>query len=191
MPFVAKLKSTGQRISIDDYERPREQLASGDIICQFPDCGSDLFVKSGLIIKPHFAHKPNSPCRTSLEAHPESAEHRLGKRMVAQWLAENFKSKGYERVRIEYEVVVPEAGRVADVMVTFPGGMREAHEIQLARISHHDIERRTLSYLNAGISAIWWIGESSDSDQPSNREWLLRETGELLLLKIVVSDNIP
>jgi competence CoiA-like predicted nuclease len=184
MPFVAALKSTGARIVITDFERPREQLDPDDIVCQFPDCGAALFVKAGLVVSPHFAHRPGSPCQTKLESHPESAEHRLGKATVARWLAEHFKANGYQNVRIDLEVPVYEAGRVADVMVTFPGGMREAHEIQLAKIAHHDIERRTLAYHSVGIATVWWLGEDSDADQPSNREWLLRELGECPLVRL-------
>lgn len=183
MPFVARLRSTGATFAITDCPRPKE-LDRSDLVCHLPDCGAPLFVKAGLMVKPHFAHMPDAPCASKLESHPESAAHRAGKLTVAQWLRESLHASGYTNIRIEFEVPVPEAGRVADVMVTFPGGMREAHEFQLAKISHHDIERRTLAYHHVGIAAVWWIGEGSDADSPSNREWLIRELGECPLVRL-------
>lgn len=164
MPFIARLKSTGKRVEIDDYRNPKFELSPEDLECQHEDCRGAMLVKAGLTVRSHFAHRPNAPCSTRLDSHPESDAHRLGKATVREWLRHRFEATGFENVTIELEVGIPEARRIADVLVTFPGGMREAHEIQLASITPQELEQRTQSYLNAGIDAFWWIGRNSQAD---------------------------
>jgi competence CoiA-like predicted nuclease len=180
--FIAKLKSTGARVDIGALRNPKADLAPDDLVCQFADCGGPLFIKSGLILRSHFAHKPSAPCATRLVAHPESEAHRAGKRAIAAFLREQLAAQGYENARVEFEVPIPEAGRVADVLVTYPMGWREAHECQLANITPQDLTARTGSYFDAGIDAVWWIGEGSAADNRANRLWTQDHQGECVLL---------
>lgn len=182
MPFVARLKSTGARVCLEDYRNPKAELPPHDLVCQFEDCGGALLIRSGLRVRPHFAHRPSAPCGTRFESHPESAAHRHGKRVVAEWLRKDCEANGFASVRIEFEVAIKEAGRVADVLVTFPSGSREAHEIQIASITPQDLQRRTDAYRNEGIDVVWWLGEGSSADNRANRQWVLDQCGECVLL---------
>lgn len=191
MPFVARIKSSGDRVCIEDYDRPKADLPAGDLVCQFEDCAHPMIVRGGSIVRPHFAHRAASPCQTSYESHPESAEHRAGKRAIATFLRGDLARRGYDmsRIRVEFEVQIPEARRVADVLVTFPGGMREAHECQLSPISIADLDRRTTAYLASGIDPIWWLGIGFPADTRTNRDWLRIHCDDVPLLEFVEGDG--
>jgi competence CoiA-like predicted nuclease len=181
MPFVAMRRSTSERIDIGSYRNPKAELPPDDLVCQFEDCAGALFIRAGLQLAPHFAHRPCAPCKTRYASHAESEAHRAGKRTVEGYLRAQFETQGIA-ARIEFEVPIKEAGRVADVLVTYPSGWREAHEIQLASITPQELAARTTSYFDAGVDAIWWLGLGSAADNAANRRWLEDYQAEYLLL---------
>lgn len=172
MPFIALDKSTKERIDILEIDQPRLKLKSGDCICQL--CGEPMIVRSGPILRPHFAHYAD--CTSDFKpGHEETPEHLFAKRELKRLLCEQF---GPSKIKIDYEVPIPEIKRVADVLVVFPMGWRVAHEVQLSGISSSDLEERTNDYLRAGIDVIWWLGKAANTER--NRDWCVSKFGYAL-----------
>lgn len=170
MPFVAKNKNTGERVDITQIENPRLELKD-EYICQLPDCGHRVFIKAGMITSAHFCHY--AACKTEYQIHGESEEHRLAKRLLAEKL-KTFHDE-YMVADIQYEVPIPEARRVADVLATFPMGWRVAHEIQLSGLTTEDLQARTDDYAKAGVDVVWWIGNTANTY--NNRNWCISNYG--------------
>jgi competence protein CoiA len=177
VPFVVMDENTGTRIVAFDYENLRAELAGRALVCQ--SCGCRMIPRQPLTVTPHFYHYRRE-CQGQYAHHPESFEHLEGKRILGESLPERFPE--YAEAVIEYEVIVKEAGRIADVMASFPSGARVAHELQLAAITVADLERRTETYLDAGIDIVWWLGNKADTSQ--NREWAYEQFGEVLSVSI-------
>ena len=168
MPFVAKRRSTGERIDITKVSDPRRELDRKDLQCQF--CEADMVLKAGQILRPHFAHKKK--CNSEYRSHPESIDHLSAKAEIAYLL----KHKWGDEVDVEFEYALPERKRIADVMVIWKTGWMQAHEIQLAGISMQELEERTNDYRAEGIDVIWWLGKRAATEH--NREWCRNSIGE-------------
>lgn len=186
MPFIALEKNTNKRIDITQVKNPRLTLKNQDCICQL--CGEPLivrseFMRSGYLVQAHFYHYQGA-CKSKYEVHPESPEHLRCKELVAQALRAQFAE--FSDATIEFEVVVPEANRVADILITFPMGWRVAHEIQLSPISPDKLEERTNAYNSTGIDVYWWLGKSADN--AANRAWCTERYGYSLSIDITRSE---
>lgn len=173
MPFVAMRKSTGERINILEMKDPRLVIEKGDLVC--PLCGVEFLVVAGPCVVRHFRHKVL--CTSTIDRHPESAKHLVGK-----WHVWDYCQKMYgDDVRVDFEVNVSEVNRQADLMVSFPTGYREAHEIQLSSISRDQLRQRTVDYRKAGIdSVVWWFGESANTQ--ANRDWAVDTFGDVRVI---------
>ncbi len=173
MPFVGLQKSTQQRINILDIEGdPRTAIDKNDLVC--PLCGQQLTVVAGAIVMKHFRHTVK--CSSEIDRHPESIRHLAGK-----WHVRNYCRRLYgDDVKIDFEVAVSEANRQADVMVIWPSGFREAHEIQLASITTEYLNKRTADYRRAEIDVVWWLGGSADT--PANRNWCIDTYGDVRII---------
>lgn len=166
MPFVAIDKDTGQRVDITRVRDPRNEIKSGQCICQL--CRQPMIVRAGNTKAAHFSHY--SECGDSeWQSHPESPEHREGKRYVAAKLPQEWPE--YRMATIEYEVPIKGSNfkRIADVLATFPSGQRVAHEVQFASITPAELEERTRDYQAAGVDVVWWLGKAAKTD--NNRAW--------------------
>lgn len=184
MPFIALQKSTGKRIDITTIESPRAELRADDMAC--PVCGSPMLVKAGLINRAHFAHKPGrEDCPYAAYSAGETQEHREAKQLIRDHMSDWFSEYGIARP--ELEVYVPEVtharNRIADVMFTFPGGWRVAHEVQLASITVGDLQDRTEDYERAGIDVFWWFGR--DAFGKGALEWSIRRYGFYLKVELL------
>lgn len=182
MPFIALDRETRERIDITRITSPREELKSGNVLCQL--CEEPMIVKAGLIVAPHFAHY--QACESDYITAPESAEHRQAKRQLVCKLRELFAE--YTNAEIELEVPIPEIRRVADVLATFPMGWRVAHEIQLASITTENLKDRTNDYSRAGIDVTWWLGQNANT--PANRAWCVRTFGFSLSISVSIEDEV-
>jgi competence protein CoiA len=170
MPFVAKHVKSGRRYDITRMNKPQD-LRSEDFVCQL--CEGPMFVVAGFIRAAHFRHK--TKCTSDVKSHPDSPEHRAGKEFVRNWLKEKH-PEVYKQARIEFEVKIPEANRLADVVVTFrKKGVREIHEVQLAGITIEELEQRTRDYERAGFQAFWWLGKAANTK--TNQDWCLSTIG--------------
>lgn len=177
MPFVARVRETGERLDMTRLADPRRAMLAykpGDIICQI--CDEPMIPRVGMVISPHFAHRPRTECSKLYVSHPESPEHLLGKSQIADFAREEWAGTG---VRVELEVPIPEVRRIADVMAIWPDGRRIAYECQLAAITTRELAERTEDYLYAGVEVIWWLGNRAATD--ANREWVIRESGHPVL----------
>lgn len=171
MPFIAVSRLTGERVNILDGD-PRGAHGKDDLCC--PLCGSPFIVVHGFFKVRHFRHKVE--CASTIARHPESIQHLLGKQYVYALLKEKYVVSD-----VMLEVTIVEANRRADVLVVFPNGWKEAHEIQLSPISVHELSERTLSYRKAGIDACWWLGGKASSEE--NQRWCIDNFGDVRILE--------
>lgn len=186
MPFIAMNQATDERVDITKIANPRLTLRAADMAC--PVCGWPMIVKAGMIMRPHFSHKPGREnCPYADYASGETQEHRDAKTILRDNLGEWFGE--YGMAEPELEVYIPDVkharNRIADLLFTFPSGWRVAHEIQLASITVRDLEERTEDYLNAGIDVFWWLGRNAATS--TNFEWSMRTYG--FVLEILIQDE--
>lgn len=181
MPLIAKRRSTGERIDITTIDEPRMELHPGECICPF--CNGDLFIRSahsraGNQVVSHFVHY--SRCDSEFEGQPESILHMD----LKAWLRSTLKAIYPEGTSIELEIPIPmnwrAKGRIADLIVYWPTGWKEIHEIQLAGLTISDLEDRTDDYKRAGYDVRWWLGKAAKTD--ANIKWLLENFGRADLL---------
>jgi competence CoiA-like predicted nuclease len=181
MPFIAINKDTGHRVDITEYRDPRMEIKACEFVCQL--CGERMVLRAGKLVTPHFAHVV--ACTSDYDAHPESLAHMSSKKAIYNYLQSQYRNT--PGVKIEYEVRVPEAERIADVMVTLPQGWRIAHEMQLAGITTESLEKRTVSYARAGIDIYWWLGKGADTK--NNRTWCIETLGICGVINVEFDDT--
>lgn len=180
MPLTALLKSTGERILITNYTNPKAQLHIDDIVCPF--CQSPMFIVAGNIRIMHFRHR--ATCTTPYAYNPESIEHIVAKLKLAELARSKYGSSG---AKVELEVVVPEAGRIADVLISYPNGWKTAYEIQLASTITEELNARTRAYEQAGIDVVWFIGKNADTRE--NRAWHYKYFGAVNTIDFRTENN--
>lgn len=164
---IALREDTGEHIDIDRYPRDLAELKQYTFICHKCEKRVDFHLGKaqnvdGSIRRSYFHHRNEScqPLYRDPDTSPESNEHLLGKRFLQAHLAEKFPE--YVRassIAIEYRL--PEAKRIADVLVVFPDGRKIAHELQITDVSIESMKKRTESYNHAGIEVIWWFVDKS------------------------------
>jgi len=186
MPFIALDKNNRKRIDITQFDDPKMQLEGMTLVCQLCDCGLPMSIKASeaRLVSPHFFHIET--CGSDYKSHPESPEHRSGKEFVTNWVCE--KLENYSASIVEKEFPIPEIKRVIDVVVIYPFGWIWANEIQLAKTTVDDLERRTSDYLSAGIDVIWWLGKGADS--PALRNWCVQKYGFSPYLRFISDTKI-
>ncbi|UOQ43426.1 competence protein CoiA [Halobacillus salinarum] len=113
-----------------------------------PDCSEEVFIRSGPYTAPHFAHYPNSQC--AAVGRGESEVHENGKWLLFKWLK-------LQQFDVQLEAYVPEINQRADLLLRLPF-KTIAIEYQCSVISTSEIEKRTTSYLKAGIFPLWILG---------------------------------
>lgn len=182
MPFIAKDKTTGERIDISQYPDPRLVLVSANMVC--PVCEQGMIIKAGSIIQSHFAHKPGrDDCPYAAYSAGESPAHRAAKLIVRDALSDWFKE--YIDAEGSLEVYIPDVmharNRIADILFSFPNGWRVAHEIQLAPITPAELQERSDDYMSAGIDCFWWFGGRAATDE--NLRWSGQRYGYHLVVR--------
>ena len=175
MPLISLDKKTKERVDITEYYAPKIELKGRELECQ--ECGGQMMIKHGLIVVPHFAHYPD-PARTCFYE-SESMEHLMAKKALVLRLS--GKGQRYQAIytgaKFDYEVTLKENGivRRADILVTYPDGSREIHEIQLSPIATQDLQQRTADYLSMGATVFWWLGPKAAT--VPNKSWCMEEHG--------------
>ncbi|WP_338251533.1 competence protein CoiA [Dictyobacter halimunensis] len=180
MPFVAQHRVTGERIDITRYRNPSKEIQPQDCIC--PLCEGDLIMRIGLIRQPHFAHR--ATCESQYKSNPESAAHRNAKLYLQNHLREEFPE--YTQATIELEVKLEPIWRVADLLVTFPTGLRQAHEVQLASITTGKLQERTNDYTSMGVDVVWWLGGHANTQE--NQLWCIETFGYSLSIQYALEE---
>ncbi len=140
-----------------DEQRRKLQDPTHRFACRL--CDGDVTPHLGSIRAWHFAHAPGAPCAWDAWSEPESEKHRALKRACYRAIHQL-----YPHAKVEFEVIVREAGRIADVMATLPTGERIAVECQLAEISLQELETRTLAYEAVEVEVVW-VFEKSKVEQ--------------------------
>ncbi|MGG4492225.1 competence protein CoiA [Metabacillus idriensis] len=140
-----------------------------------PVCENPLDLKIGSIKVPHFAHQKNKAC--TMETEPESEYHLNGKLQLYKWLQE----QGVLSAKLEQ--YLPSISQRPDVL--FKNKNRyTAIEYQCSSIPAPLFLKRTSSYKQAGIEAMWILGAkktarlSSHTFRISPFQWLFTKTGE-------------
>lgn len=180
--MLIRAEETEKLLNLPDLKRRGKlaaEIQSQHWQCKF--CGKAMTPKVGPIRIWHFAHKQSaSDCPFRTESDSESTHHLLLKRTSGEALSKYF---GNQFASLEYEVRVPEARRIADVMITLKDDSRIAVEAQLSPITLEHLQERTHAYLNSGIEVVWVFLEEnlkSEGLWSMLRQWLL-EQGCLVL----------
>lgn len=175
MPLTAeaRLKETEEAwrvVDITRYPAPKASLANYELRC--PECKSPMHIRSSLLRITHFAHNPGPPRDCALR-NGETIRHLYAKIAISEKLQGLPQYQGAEILK---EAWIPEVNRRADILVRFPDGVLEVHEVQLASITLAELRSRTHDYRRAGVHDIaWWFG--GEADHQSNREWALEHCG--------------
>jgi competence CoiA-like predicted nuclease len=172
MPFVALDSEAKKRVCIMDHPKPRETLSGKTLVC--PLCAEKLTIVSGLIRVLHFRHA--AECSTTLDHHPQSEEHILGKQKAAVFLA-----REYPGWTLDFEVPMPDINRVADVTASSGLGETVVAEIQLSSITTEDLEMRTKAYRSKGVDVYWFLGKSAQT--PANTRWVGNNIGTFFCIE--------
>lgn len=172
MPFIAIDENTRTRIDITNFSRPTEELYGSQLICQ--NCGGRLSIVSSHFrgdsaIPSHFRHR--AECDGAFETSPETPEHRAAKRYVRNLLKKEYESITDAGVELEMPIEMKwrPKGRIADICVEFPFGLRYVYEIQLSSITLEEVISRTEDYERAGC-IVYWIF-SSESIKQNIEDW--------------------
>lgn len=174
MPLKGKNRETGaEALVFEQFDLLREWQKAGLLSCPF--CDEVLvavrdYLREGDWVQAYVRHK--GTCSTSLAHHPESAEHLAAKKWIREHAPELY---GYNVVKGDCEVRMPEINRIADVCFFLENGDRVVHEAQLAAISVDDLEARTNDYQSLGYGIIWHLGKAADTG--NNRQWAFRRLG--------------
>ena len=182
MPFIARDKTTGERIDITECSNPRSALVAANMVC--PVCESEMIIRAGSIIQAHFAHKPGrDDCPYAAYSAGESPAHRTAKLIVRGALSDWFKE--YIDAKGNLEVYIPDVmharNRIADILFSFPNGWRVVHEIQLAPIAPAELQDRSDDYMSAGIDCFWWFGKRAATAE--NLLWSEQRYGYHLIIR--------
>jgi hypothetical protein len=89
----------------------------------------------------------------------ESLFHLEGKAQIARWA----RTECPDAQVVEEQKSNDHRDRIADVMITFPGGERVAVEVQNAGLSPHSWQARHESYRAQGIVDVWLSGTPATS----------------------------
>ncbi|MGM7700917.1 competence protein CoiA [Pseudalkalibacillus sp. Hm43] len=125
-----------------------EQLRSKETF-RCPVCQSEVIMKLGTKKIWHFSHKKDSSCRDEYE--PESMYHLFGKKQLYRWLDK----QDYEP---ELEKHFPLLNQRPDLYLPSQSPA-VAIEYQCSSLSTELLQKRTSSYIQGAIDAVWILGE--------------------------------
>lgn len=115
--------------------------------CPVPVCTSPrLKVVNRTAKRNGFSHLPGAGGHAV-----ESLWHTQAKLMLVHWV-----HSSYPHCQVAVEAPISDRERVADVLVTFPGGQRVALEVQYSTEDHW--QERHASYQRHGITDVWLLG---------------------------------
>ncbi len=114
-----------------------------------PSCHRAVYLKTGPVTRPHFAHFQKEACDVFSEG--ETEEHLEGKLQLREWLER-------QKVTVEMEAYLPELKQRPDLLVHL-GEQKLAIEFQCSSIPIAKVVERTQGYLMAGYQVVWILGE--------------------------------
>ncbi len=187
MPLTAEMRPKftdveHELIDITEYATPRLQFAGHELRC--PDCKHPMHVVQALTRIAHFAHNPGRTSNCAISS-GETIRHIYSKVAISAKLTS---LEMYAGAEIKKEAWMSAIQRRADILVTYPDGAIEVHEIQLAAITVDELEERTNDYKEAGADEIiWWFGGFGDNQ--NNRTWAREKLGGYGILSITDSQE--
>ncbi|MBO0476442.1 hypothetical protein DOK76_05125 [Vagococcus sp. DIV0080] len=110
-------------------------------------CHSEVIIKNGQVIRPHFAHKARQMCEAFSEN--ESEEHLKGKTLIAT----NCETYG---IPYEVEAYLPELQQRPDVLING----KIAIEFQCSSLSIERFKERSEAYLAHDYQVVWLLGNN-------------------------------
>ncbi len=166
MMFVA-LDENNRRITLTSHQQAR-QLAGGRFHC--PLCQQRVFIKNGVVLPAHFAHRQ----RPIGEGEPESAEHLAGKSWLATWLRQHERPATLEY----YDAAIRQR---ADILIHQQPP--KVLEFQASPLSIPDLKKRTTMYHRRGWQVGWILGRRYHDSQGKRqaRKFLTLENDRLTL----------
>lgn len=134
-------------VALDDTNQLISTLENIPSNSQFycPACRSSVRLKSGKVMRPHFAHISLQSCHWFHEQ--ESREH-------LELKAELFKSLS-RKSDVSIECFISELNQISDLMV----GEKLALEVQCSPLSHERLKERTQAYQQHGYHVMWLLGQ--------------------------------
>jgi hypothetical protein len=159
-------------------ETPLEQAQawSREQALRCPNCRGVVYARGGpeKQTQLHFAHQKGE-CAWSTEA--ESVRHMRGKVVLARWLRQQFPG-----AHVTLEERLPEPSRIADILVTHPGGRLQAVEFQCAPLELEEWKQRHEAYRKANIVDTWIIGTNRREKREAFIEATIAVAREVLFL---------
>jgi competence protein CoiA len=141
--------------ALNGDQRVEADIADRGLPYHCPGCGSEVVLKRGRFVIPHFAHKPPVSCGW---AKGETLEH-----MRAKIAFRNALAKSYPDVQVEKLISSLPNDRRADIYFSGRSGERAVIELQHTSISLNEIEKRSSTYAREGIAQLWIALLSSKS----------------------------
>lgn len=144
--LTAYSKKSGFITLTKDYRRKELEFLQRNDQFFCPQCKSELRLKAGQIVIPHFAHINNKDCLTSF-SEGETADHLSGKLQLYNF----FKDKG---CLVELEAPIQSISQRPDLLIKLPG-KKIAVEFQCSTIPIDVLVQRTGGYENINIEPLW------------------------------------
>lgn len=155
----------------------RDKYPLGSLTCPF--CGGVVSAVDREDYVLFFRHH-KSECTATLEHHPESLEHLLGKKFLAERLSLGLQKTSHSKncsVEIEYPIQgAGENGRIADVALVYSNGNILIQECQLSPITTDELEQRSCDYRLAGVPDVTWFLGPRAANQ-STIDWAFAHQG--------------
>ncbi|PJF35015.1 MAG: hypothetical protein CUN49_12730 [Candidatus Thermofonsia Clade 1 bacterium] len=153
--LVAQHALTGKLLVIGDVPVEQLRLYSECGLLRCPSCGGELRLKAGAVRQHHFAHVSLELCAARY-AEPESEGHRLGKLALYRHFRRDAPA-----AQLEWHVQLTD--QRVDVFV--PPNF--ALEFQQANNTAEEWRARQRLYEQAGLCAIWFLGQVRYSETRS------------------------
>jgi len=144
----AMLKN-GRLVTLANYSRKDIERFRRECLFFCPTCRSEVIIKAGKKIIPHFAHKHLRNCPGS---YGEGPEHELGKLLLYQWLQK-------QNMSVKLENYLSHIKQIPDLLLSVKKKII-AMEYQRASIGTEEILSRTYGYKGAKITPLWIAGEN-------------------------------
>ncbi len=131
------------RLSKQDITQLRQ---TESFVC--PACKSEVIIKAGNIITPHFAHVSEAECPERTGG--EGEYHYQGKLLLYEW----FKRQG---INVLLEHYLSDIQQRPDLLIQIKN-RKIAIEFQCAKVNSQTIYQRNIGYQRANIIPIWILG---------------------------------
>ncbi len=166
----ARVKADGSLYRLDDgTARALKVWAKEHLECFMPDCEARRLTT----VARHPRRRDGFSHYQGAGGHSlESEAHQQGKAALVEWVTATL---GPEGVAAVAEQSTSDRKRIADVMVTWPGGRQVALEVQYAPLSVEHWQTRHDSYREQGIVDVWLLGHVSRHLQQARRHAWERE----------------